>query len=176
MALTAAILAGGVVAASAGSAAAGAAANRPGTPNFALSALPGADPLQAAASFDALVQLGLLDPNVLRAASPLNQALSTFRQDPQKLKSQRNVMLEIGELRALLDRGDEAALARALTPGSSIYVALQAIAGVSGLSVEALVRSEREFNARVGPIIAQAEISSADTFQGRQTAIRNLAM
>ena len=150
------------------------------------------DPAAAFATFDALTQLGIVDPSVLSSASPLSQALSQLALQP--ISTSRRISLQKGlaDIQAKIAQvgGDFTDFAGATTTvtdpftGETSVVSLldakdqrvlNQIAGIVGLSPEQLFQREAAFQQQSAALIEQARPVADAVRTGRLDALQQLS-
>jgi len=160
----------------------------------------GFDPAVSAATFDALLQLGIVDPTVLQQASPLRMALAEFSQQPLSAAARRASQRQLGrildlvqqqggidELRAadeigphavpstgtLVDRLRDALSGGSLLTGSDRRL-LDQIGALAGTSFDELLNREAAFQEQVSARVAEAQATADIVRQGRLSAMEQL--
>lgn len=145
------------------------------------------DPANAFATFDALLDLGFVDPSILQQASPLARAISNsvrVESDPRKggqlasvLNHAVRMAVETGsfDLNFLLagpisqnfKTGENALEENINLVGRAL--------GFLGTSLEELVAAEKSYKAQIEPLAARAGLTSSQILSGRDQARQGIA-
>jgi hypothetical protein len=146
------------------------------------------DPAQNAATFDALMQLGIVSPSLLTQSGPLSQLVNSLNATPGSTRGHEQHLQAIASIIEGIQNGtianandvmnlfsDQSNDIQGLGKSTPKFDELRRFTAQLGLSLDDLITQEKQFQTIVKPRISEAQQTAEQVFTGRQNINRQLA-